>query len=306
MIVDLPAKSAIDPLEVGAASRPDDVLVTRHVLKEAAAAARARILVAEDNIVNQKVAVCQLEKLGHRADVVANGLEAVDAVARIRYALVLMDCQMPEMDGLEATAMIRRREGEQASRRLPIIAMTANAMQGDREKCLVAGMDDYLAKPVKLEHLEAMLARWIPGRSTPDEQKEPVSSEKQEPVQDCVDSAVLADLRQLDMSCGLLSTLITHFLEDVPNRLTALQDALQQGDAGALARVAHELNGSSGNLGVRKMRQLCVELQALGKAKDLTQAGDLLAQLVSEFELVRQRLMAEHATIAHDALADEA
>ena len=306
LIVDLPAKSDADAVDDEAASRPADVLVTRHVLKEVAAAARARILVAEDNIVNQKVAVCQLEKLGHRADVVANGLEAVEAVARIRYALVLMDCQMPEMDGLEATAMIRKREGEQASRRLPIIAMTANAMQGDREKCLVAGMDDYLAKPVKLEHLEAMLARWISGRSTPDEQKEPVSSETQEPVQDCVDSAVLADLRQLDISCGLLSTLITHFLEDVPNRLAALQDALQQGDAGALARVAHELNGSSGNLGVRKMRQLCVELQALGKAKDLTQAGDLLAQLVSEFELVRQRLMAEHATIAHDALADDA
>ena len=198
MIVDLPAKSAIDPLEVGAASRPDEVSVTRHVLKEAAAAARVRILVAEDNIVNQKVAVCQLEKLGHRADVVATGLEAVEAVSRIKYALVLMDA-MPEIDPLEATAMIRKREGEQASRRLPIIAMTANAMQGDREICLVAGMDDYLAKPVKLEHLKAMLARWIPGRSTPDEQKEPVSSEKQEPVQDCVDSAVLVDLRQLDI-----------------------------------------------------------------------------------------------------------
>jgi HPt (histidine-containing phosphotransfer) domain-containing protein len=121
-----------------------------------------------------------------------------------------------------------------------------------------------------------------------------------------VDSAVLADLRQLDISCGLLSTLITHFLEDVPNRLVALQDALQQGDGRALARVAHELNGASGNLGVRRMRQLCIELQALGKAKDLTQAGALLAQLVSEFELVRQRLKAEHATLAHATLADDA
>ena len=306
MIVDMPAKLAADAVDGESASRPNNVLVTVHTLKEAAAATRARILVAEDNIVNQKVAACQLEKLGYRTDVVANGREAVDAVARVSYALVLMDCQMPELDGLEATAMIRKREGQQASPRLPIIAMTANAMQGDREKCLAAGMDDYLSKPVKLEHLKAMLARWIPGRSTPDEQKKPVLSEIREPVHECVDPATLADLRQLDISCGLLSTLITQFLKDVPNRLATLQDALQQGDAGALAQVAHELNGASGNLGVRRMRQLCVELQALGKAKDLTQAGDLLAQLVNEFELVRQRLMAEHATLAHDTLADDA
>jgi len=306
MIVDRPTTSATDPLEAGAASRPADVLVTRHVLKEAAMAARARILVAEDNIVNQKVAVCQLEKLGHRADIVANGLEAVDAVSRVKYALVLMDCQMPEMDGLEATALIRTREGEQASRRLPIIAMTANAMQGDREKCLAAGMDDYLAKPVKLAQLEATLARWLSGQSTPDDQKEPVSPDKQELVHECVDATVLGELRELDMTCGLLSTLITNFLNDVPTRLAGLRDALQQGDGRALARVAHELDGASGNLGVRNMRQLCVELQALGKAKNLSKAGALLAQLVSEFEVVRQRLMAEHATMTPDTLADDA
>ncbi|MEO6307511.1 MAG: Hpt domain-containing protein [Nitrospiraceae bacterium] len=116
----------------------------------------------------------------------------------------------------------------------------------------------------------------------------------------------MADLRQLDISCDFLSTLITLFLEEVPNRLVTLQRALQQGDAGALARAAHDLNGSSGNLGVWRMRQLCIEIEACGKAKDLTRIGDLLAQLVSEFELVRQRLMVEHATIAHDTLADDA
>jgi two-component system, cell cycle sensor histidine kinase and response regulator CckA len=305
MIVDLPAKSSMGPLEDGAASRPPDVLVTRHVLKEAAVAARVRILVAEDNVVNQKVAVCQLEKLGYRADIVANGLQAVEAVSRVSYGLVLMDCQMPEMDGLEATALIRKREGEQASRRLPIIAMTANAMRGDREKCLAAGMDDYLAKPAKLEQIEATLTKWLSGRSTPAEQKEPVPPVRQESAHECVDASVLTELRQLDMSCGLLSTLITNFLRDVPNRLDVLQEALRQGDGQALARVAHELNGSSGNLGVRKMRQLCIELQALGKAKDLSKAGALLTQLVNEFELVRQRLVAEHATITPDTLADD-
>ena len=175
MIVDRPAQASLDVLEVGAASRPRDVLVTRHVIKEAARAARARILVAEDNIVNQKIAVVLLEKLGYRADVVANGLEAVDAVARIRYALVLMDCQMPEMDGWEATAMIRKEEGARGSHRLPIIAITANAMPGDREKCQKAGMDDYLAKPVTLDKIRVLLARWIPGHSASAVQKEPVS-----------------------------------------------------------------------------------------------------------------------------------
>ncbi len=131
-----------------------------------------------------------------------------------------------------------------------------------------------------------------------------MSSEEREPIHECVDSAILADLRQLDISCDLLSTLITLFLEDVPTRLVTLQNALQQGDAGALVRAAHSVNGSSGNLGAWRMRQLCIEIEACGKAKDLTRIRDLLAQLASEFELVRQRLMVEHATLAHDTLAD--
>jgi PAS domain S-box-containing protein len=142
------------------ASPPAAPIITRHRLSEVEAQSKGRILLADDNPVNQKVAVKMLEKLGCRVDMAGNGKEAVEALERTSYALVFMDCQMPEMDGLEATRTIRRREGR--NRHTPIIAMTANVMEEDRERCLKAGMDDFISKPIASQALAAMLNRWLP------------------------------------------------------------------------------------------------------------------------------------------------
>ena len=162
-----------------ATEQPSPPLATRHTVEEEQARTRPLILVVEDNAVNQKLAVRLLEKMGYRADIAANGVEAIAAIERIPYAAILMDCQMPEMDGFEATKIIRGRETNHSlagrlsladsslhvfstlAIRIPIIAMTANAMQGDQERCLESGMDDYISKPIKPELLKTTLQRWL-------------------------------------------------------------------------------------------------------------------------------------------------
>jgi two-component system sensor histidine kinase/response regulator len=286
-------------------------LITRHTVSEVRAKQRGRVLVVEDNIVNQKVAAKMLEREGYGVDIVANGREAV---ARGSYALIFMDCQMPEMDGFAATRAIRQWEAATVDHRLleklaveepllgsgelqmtpsriPIIAMTANALQGDRERCLEAGMDDYVAKPVQRDTLKAVLARWQPDRAGSVAEDPKAPSGKGDDSAAVIDLTVLAELRQLDESGVLLSTLIAHFLQETPQRLAAMRIALGQGDASGLVEAAHSLKGSSGNLGANRMLRLCSELQAFGCARKLDQVSERLAMLGAEFAAVRTILL---------------
>jgi PAS domain S-box-containing protein len=236
----------------------------------------ARILLAEDNAINQKVAMRMLERLGYQAEAVANGLEVLQALERQPYDIVLMDVQMPEMDGLEATRQIREMS---ASRQPYIIAMTAHAMKGDREECMAAGMDDYISKPVRMEELQAALVR----------------SSEHGKEDSALDQQALDELRKLQMDGepDIVQELGGMFLERAPARISAMKEALARGDAEALKREAHNLKSSSANLGALQLSSFCKDLEILGRSGELQGAQELMEKAEAEFERVRTALESE-------------
>jgi CheY-like chemotaxis protein len=245
----------------------------------------ARVLVAEDNEVNQKVAVRILEKLGYRVDVADDGREALEACAQTRYDAVLMDGQMPGLDGYEVTRRIRAREGR--GERLPIIAMTASAMKGDREKCLEAGMDDYVSKPVTPEGLQAVLLRWVGAPAAPAEKAATASSA----AGDLLDDAVVRSLMSVDDDGTLMDEVVATFLKIAPVRLAAIRRAAK-GHPAQLERAAHSFLGSCGNLGCRRMADLCARLEVLGRSGSTEGAAGLAAALENEYAAVKPHLEA--------------
>lgn len=257
---------------------------------------RGCLLVVEDNEVNQLVARSTVAKLGYAVDVVANGAEAVAAVGKMQYDGVLMDCHMPVMDGFEATGIIRRREN--GNSRLPIIAMTAGALDGDRERCLAAGMDDYLAKPVDAAELETALARWIPGRARPFLPGKPLAVTGGHPASTSghprqgLDQSRLAILRDLGPSdgMGLLPAAAEAFRNDAPDRIASLHLAINDNDNPALARAAHALKGAAANIGATTAAALCGEIEALGSAGRHDGALQLLSRLEAELAYVNIEL----------------
>lgn len=240
-----------------------------------------RVLLAEDNAVNQQVVLMQLERLGYSADLVSNGREAVAAVAQRAYASVLMDCQMPEMDGFDATAAIRAAEAATGAH-IPIIALTANAMQGDRERCLAAGMDDYLSKPLRPERLAQVLARWAPRAAPP---LAPITADTTAGaagvVREVLDQSMVDEIRGLPDRGGvtMLRHLVNLYQVQGPALLAAIDAALLGGDREGLMQAAHSLKGSSASLGASAVAELAGQLERDVRAGRLELIGPLLPRL---------------------------
>jgi CheY-like chemotaxis protein/HPt (histidine-containing phosphotransfer) domain-containing protein len=275
--------------------------------------AGARVLLVEDNRVNKEVAYRMLKNLGIEAVAVVDGSEAVARVHAERFDLVLMDCQMPVMDGYEATGVIRDWESRQGAAggrpRLPIVAMTANALQGDREKCLAAGMDDYIAKPIKRDALAAVLARWLaaaPERSEVTEVARAVVAEMTtgmppaardadlgrggaRPNDSALDMAAVTQLAEL-MGEGLADVIET-YLSDTPTQFAAIAAAIAQRDYTVVGRGAHSLKSSSHSMGAVVLGRVAEALEALARAEGgFDEAERLLAALRAAFNVAGPRL----------------
>jgi PAS domain S-box-containing protein len=258
---------------------------------------RARALIAEDNVANQKVAVRLLEKLGCRVDVAATGAEAVRMLRLLSYDIVFMDCQMPEMDGYEATREIRRQKG--INRRVPIVAMTANAMAGDREECLAAGMDDYVSKPVELEKIIDVLKRWArtkveteraeTAEAAPAAPPTTTASPSKTPA---VDTEAIARLRELAEgdNQAFLKDLLGTYINDTTKRVAALLAHAADKNTRELMRAAHAIKGSSLNVGANQLADYCHQVEEITGAGKLEGTARLVAQIEREFERVHKEL----------------
>jgi signal transduction histidine kinase/DNA-binding response OmpR family regulator/HPt (histidine-containing phosphotransfer) domain-containing protein len=302
----------------------DTELVTRHTLSEARPRLAGRVLLAEDNPVNQEVVLSMLDGVGCAVDVAADGEEALAMLAKQSYDLILMDCQMPRRDGYEATREVRRREAAAGSgRRTPVIALTANAMEGDRERCLEAGMDDYLPKPLRPGALYAALARWMQGprlaaradgpkakpagkrRRAPAAATAPAPATPAAPPRAVgpdpggahVGGPMLEELRAMQRNgqTDLLDRVIRLYLRTAPQQIRLMHEAVDRGDAAALRDLAHSLKSSTAMVGAARLSEMFRDIESLARDRSVRPAAARLEEADAEFETVRAELEAVRA-----------
>ena len=240
------------------------------------------ILIAEDSSINQELLLIILQKMGYTADVVQNGLGAIEALEKHPYDIIFMDVQMPGMDGLAATRYILKHWS--VTQRPKIIAMTASAFQEDKQNCFDAGMNDYISKPIRIEQVQQMLENWSQSI-----QRSPIETTMVTEVKSVLDKSAIAELQQLNV--GLPKKMANAFLnDDAPHAIAQLKQAAIEKNAVSMRKAAHNLKGSSAILGARELSQLCLQIETKGKAQDFQDIDQLLAQLDNEYQQVEQEL----------------
>ena len=285
------------------AGRPQEALAAPAVSKPATTAptsVRGNILLVEDNLINQQVALGILQIQGYSVTVVSDGREALEAHAQGDFDLILMDCHMPEMDGYEATREIRRRERLSSGKRIPIVALTANAMARDREECLNAGMDDHLSKPFNMLVLQEMLARWL----APTESKQTEAAELA--AQATAKAAEVLDRQMLDQLSKvvtngkpeLLSRVIKLYLVESPKLIQQLQQAGMEDNAPQIASCAHALKSCSANVGATLLSRYCTDIEASARRGDTDDARKILAKVEAEHACVQSALTTQVELLA--------
>jgi len=291
-------------------------LVTRHSLVEAGMRFQGKVLVAEDTLLNQEVAREMLESAGCHVDIVDNGLKAFEAVSSAQYDVIFMDCQMPEMDGYEAAKAIRQREKtEYPEQHIPIVALTAHAMAGDRERCLDAGMDDYLTKPFKQKDLGKVLERLLnntisegqlpacdhtmsplgtPANQSSVQLKNQFENDSKPSVSDPdpIDLKALDNIRALQREGApdIVAKLVNLYLDESPKFLLELQDAISAGDPEAMQKTAHKFKSNSANVGAVGLANLCKTLEEMGRSNTTESAAEILTQIEIEHKTSRKAL----------------
>jgi CheY-like chemotaxis protein/HPt (histidine-containing phosphotransfer) domain-containing protein len=297
-------------MSLGHPSEEKIPVITHYTIRETRR--RLNILLAEDNIVNQKLAVKILEKRGHSVVIASNGKEAIEELEREHFDLILMDVQMPEMDGLEATREIRKFEtgnspalplagkklepgdmqqqssiiNRQSSiHRVPIVAMTAHAMKGDRERCLAAGMDDYVSKPINAEELFTViekLADRLRDKDNKEKEMSPASKNNEPTAKDVFDLSKALEVVDGDME--LFEEIARLFLENLPDSIAQIREAIAKSDASAMERAAHSLKGSVGNFVAKRAFEAAYRLEVIGREGRLAEADAALSKLEKEFK----------------------
>ncbi len=266
-------------------------LLSQYPLEKENTTFQTKVLLAEDNLINQQVATGVLRKLGCQVDLAIDGREAISGFKKHCYDIIFMDCQMPRMDGYEATKEIRRLETSSSEKNhIPVIALTANALSGDREKCLTAGMDDYISKPFDIKRIRKVLMHWLPDKlkvaaaNPPQQENHGVTEPKD--ASSVINYKVLESIRNLQCrgTEDILTKIITLFLEETPKQLAELHQAIQDHNANKVCAIAHSLKSSSANLGAIKLSEHLNKLEQQGLNNSATLATELFEQVRNEFQ----------------------